>query len=170
MIRPRKLNEQGFTLVEVMLIIAIISTLVVTVISLYPKMTKRADNAKCVAKMVNAHQAFANYLAANKTWPQMPEVTQEGAEEDYWEFWLKAGEPFGLGADGLLCPTDERNRKSDGKERDKYEGTYGVTRFDEGWDVPYKWNQPWLTEGGDYHDGQNVIFPDGHVAKGPKGG
>jgi prepilin-type N-terminal cleavage/methylation domain-containing protein/prepilin-type processing-associated H-X9-DG protein len=166
--RTPTLNERAFTLLELMVVVAIVAVLCLLSASLYPKIVNRAENAKCVDRMKNLHVALANFVGTRQTWPQMPESMDGADEEQYWEWWAKTLKPYGAPEREWLCPTDDRLRKADfakeGRKRDLYEGTYAPTNFEEGADIPYKWQQPWLIEHTDFHaNGRNVIFPDGSV-------
>ncbi len=168
MSRPPRLNNRGFTLLEVMVVVAIISVLCVLSFSIYQKLIRRAENAKCVERMKNIHVALATYTGIHQSWPQLPASLDEADEEQHWKFWVETLEPQGVPEREWLCPTDDRQRKADyakeGKKRDRYEGTYVPTNFEEGADIPFKWRQPWLIERGDFHgNGMNVVFPDGSV-------
>ncbi len=180
MSRPLRLNERAFTLIEVMVVVAIIAVLSFLSVAGYSRYQRRAENAVCIGRMVNIHLALATYVGSNNTFPQLPKNLEESAatdEEQLWEWWSVTMTPYGVPERDWLCPTDDRQRKADvtreGKKRDKYEGTYMPTNFEEGSDIPYKWRQPWLVERGDFHgSGQNVIYPDGSVIpfKPPGGG
>jgi prepilin-type N-terminal cleavage/methylation domain-containing protein len=175
MYRPFKLNNRGFTLIEVMVIVAIICVLCFLSFSVYGKIIRRAENAKCVGRMKNIHVALANYVGTNLTWPQLPPSMEEADEEQHWKYWAETMEPYGVPEREWLCPTDDRQRKADyakeGKKRDKYEGSYVPTNFEQGADIPYKWRQPWLIERGDFHgNGMNAIFPDGSIFPFPNPG
>ena len=170
MSRPPRLNNRGITLIEVMVVVAIIAILCLLSFGAYSRYVKRAENAVCVGRMKNIQIALASYVGTYNTWPQLPKPLAEGDpdEEQVWEFWAKTMTPFGVPEREWLCPTDDKQRKADyakeGKKRDKYEGSYVPTNFEEGQDTPYKWMQPWLIERGDFHgSGMNAIFRDGSV-------
>ena len=152
-----------------MVVVAIIAVLCFLSVAGYSRYQKRAENAVCIQRMKNIHVALANFVGSNNTFPQVPVNLGESAdEEQLWEWWATTMTPYGVPEREWLCPSDDRQRRVDyareGKQRDKYEGTYIPTNFEEGADIPYKWRQPWLIERGDYHgSGQNVIYPDGSV-------
>jgi prepilin-type N-terminal cleavage/methylation domain-containing protein len=162
----QRLNKKAFTLIEVMVTVAIIAILCAFSVNAYAKFIKQAEGAKCVGRMKNIHTALAAYVGINHGWPQPPEKTLENADEgDVAKWWATTMKEYGVPYKDWLCPTDDRQRKGgDQKERDEYEWTYIPTHFDEGEDTPWKWHQPWLIERGDFHGkGMHVIFPDGVV-------
>lgn len=163
-----RLNISAFTLVEVMVTVAVIAILVFVSVGAYSKWVSHAENATCLKRMKDIGVALGNYVATNDQWPQQPDSHEDADEEKVWEWWVKKMEPYGIAQSTWLCPTDERERKRNAAEsgvpRDKYEVTYIPTDFDDGRDTAYKWLQPWLIERSEYHpNGQNVLMPDGSI-------
>ena len=156
-------RRQAFTLVEIMVTVAIISVLALISVGAYTKYLAYADNAACIMRMKDVGAGLANYTLSRGEWPQCPESLETVEEEKVWEWWINKLEPYGGAPVAWLCPADERMRKQafkrDGTPREKYEGTYIPTYFDTGADTPFKWTTPWLVERGAYHpNGQNILL------------
>lgn len=50
------------------------------------------------------------------------------------------------------------------EDEDMVYGSYIVTRFDKMAQTPFRWNQPWAMERGNFHrTGSHVLMPDGSV-------
>ena len=155
--------RKAFTLVEVMVTVAIIAVLALISVGSYTKYLAYADNAACITRMKDVGTGLANYTLSRGEWPQYPENLDNVDEEKVWEWWITKLEPYGVAPIAWLCPADERMRKQaskkEGTPREKYEGTYIPTYFDTGPDIPFRWNTPWLVERGAYHpNGQNILL------------
>lgn len=159
-----RVRRQAFTLIEVMVTVAIIAVLALISVGAYTKYLAYADNAACIIRMKDVGTGLANYTLSRGEWPQYPESLENAEEEKMWEWWITTLEPYGVAPIAWLCPADERMRKQaskkEGTPREKYEGTYIPTYFDTGHDTPFLWiNQPWLVERGAYHpNGQNILL------------
>lgn len=165
---PSRLNNRAFTLVEIMVTLAIVAVLAGVAMAGYSKWIRHAENAKCLTHMKGIGAALGTYTVDHEGWPQMPEDLGDKEEEEEWKWWIKTMEPYGITQATWLCPTEDKERRryarKSGEKRDDYEGTYIPTDFDDGRDTPYKWNQPWLIERGNWHGkGQNVLLPDGSI-------
>lgn len=159
---------RGLTLVELMVVISILAALVVLSLSGYKQWQSMAENGVCMTHIRSIGAALGTYTVDKGTWPQMPENLGRSEEDDFWEWWQKTMEPYGVAPSDWACPTDARNVRRDakqaGEEPPKYYGTYVPTDFEPGDDIPYRWNQPWLMERTDLHGfGQNVLLPDGKI-------
>ncbi len=163
--RLQILNARGYTLIELLVTIAIISVLVAVGAGSYAKFIRIAERGVCIERMKNLHVVLSNYLGSNHEWPQMPEELETADEDQHWAWWQKTLKEYGAnGQSDWLCPTDERARKKEGKERAEHESSYNLTDFDEGSDTPYRWKQPWVLERSDFHgQGQLCVMPDGSV-------
>jgi type IV pilus assembly protein PilA len=64
-----KRNENGFTLIELMIVVAIIGILAAVAIPSYQDYTKRAHVSEGLALASHARSTVAEYIAAVGTWP-----------------------------------------------------------------------------------------------------
>lgn len=88
------------------------------------------------------------------------------SEDGYFRFWVTALEPYGASRDTWLCPSDKLILQMSPAElkRGEFFGSYVPTPFESGPGTPFRWNQPWLIERGDYHGkGAHILMPDGSV-------
>lgn len=158
----------AFTLVEIMLTVAIVAILAIMSMGAYAKYIARTDNLVCIGRMKDVGTGLGAYLISKQEWPQFPETLDNAEESRVWEWWITTLQPYGVAQSAWLCPSDERERKQSVKEksleRDKYESTYVPTHFDSNPDTPFRWRQPWLLERSAYHpNGQNILMPDGSI-------
>ena len=163
--RPKRLK--GYTLLELMVIIALVIILVSVAVPIGATYVNRAKKAKCLSKMRTIHSGIMSYIQENGNWPQMDPEKWNHSEEEFFEFWVTSTEPHGLNRETWICPSDralERKLKDDFKE-DEFLGSYIPTRFDEHPATPFRWNQPWLMERAGFHgNGPHVLMPDGSVS------
>lgn len=110
------------------------------------------------------HTALAGYVTDKGSWPQMEEDRFDFTEEEFFKFWVLATEPYGMSQDTWLCPMDRNINLVLGKMGFEYYGSYNVTRFDKNPSTPFRWNQPWAMERGNFHGrGVHILMPDGSV-------
>jgi len=64
-----KRSENGFTLIELMIVVAIIGILAAVAIPSYQDYTKRAHVSEGLALASHARSTVAEYIAATGTWP-----------------------------------------------------------------------------------------------------
>lgn len=94
----------------------------------------------------------------------MPEDEFDFSEEDFFRFWVEATAPYGMNQDTWLCPMDRKLAVLAGKMESRFYGSYNITRFDKTASTPYRWNQPWAMERGNFHGkGAHILMPDGSV-------
>jgi len=153
----------AFTATEVVVSVAIIAILAGLAVPSLANFKKRAEKAKCITNMKAVHSGLGGYLLDKNQWPQIPPESFEWEESDYFGWWVKAIEPYGVGPESWLCPSDKvvKERPAHVSE---YASSYVPTPFNNHQFTPYRWNQPWLTERGDFHGkGAHVMMPDGSI-------
>lgn len=159
-------RSKGLTLLELILTIVIVLVLAGMVAPISSRFKKRTEKVKCISQMRTLHSSFVAYVAEKGKWPQLPTEEKEWNEDKFYRFWVTSLEPYGSSADTWLCPSDKlmlQMKKSD-LEKKRYFGTYVPTPFDSGPGTPFRWNQPWLIERGDFHgNGGHMLMPDGSV-------
>ena len=156
-------RQSGFTFTELVVAVAVVLVLVVVAIPSYQTIKRRAEKARCIGNMKTIHTGFDAYLLDKNQWPQMPEEALNWDESDYFGWWVTAIEPYGVGQESWLCPSD-KVVKQEPEHVKEYASSYAPTRFNPHRYTPYKWNQPWLVERGDFHGkGGHVMMPDGSI-------
>ena len=162
----RSSTAGGYTLLELIVVVAMIITLLGVVIPLSSTYMERAKKAKCLSHMRTLHSGLMSYYQEVGHWPQMEEDRWNHSEDEFFDFWVSITEDHGLNRDTWICPSDralERKLKED-KGEDDFIGSYIPTRFDEHPATPFRWNQPWVIERGGFHGkGPHVLMPDGSI-------
>lgn len=177
-------RRRGFTLLELMLTIALVAALVLMAWRGYGIYVQRADAATCVVKMRTFHAALANYVSSNQTWPDETVLERDGrkpTENQLWDWWYTTMKPYGVDEEAWYCPGDLRKRARNQKDAKPGEDdadefgfkptlkdqSYIPAKFSYGPVKPYEYNQPWLTERQDFHggEGMNKVGFDGKVTK-----
>jgi prepilin-type N-terminal cleavage/methylation domain-containing protein len=160
---PRR--QRGFTLLELMTVMLIISILTVLLVPVISDVQKRLERTRCMANMRNLHVAASLYLNDRRTWPRVITPGASGTPENARK-WIAILEPYEIRQINWICPTIQS--KFGAPDLTKPENAridYRATPFDAHPMTPYKWpTQPWFIENGNVHGhGALVIFPDGHV-------
>ena len=163
------LPPRGFSLVELLLTIALVAVLVVMTFTGYGIYAKKGENKQCFEKLRNHGVAFGNYLGDKHTWPQEPEGEngKPVPAKQLWEWWFKEMEPYGITEDYWFCPAELREMKKlekEGKlEEDEISPSYIPAKIPYGTSAPFDYvNQPWMWERQDFHgDGINKLMPGG---------
>jgi prepilin-type N-terminal cleavage/methylation domain-containing protein/prepilin-type processing-associated H-X9-DG protein len=116
-------TRRGFTLVELIIVIAIIGMLVALTIPQWGRLQTRAQSVACVNNLRQVGIGVLSYVAENNnTFPMIEpnpndpvydqeEVTEEGKEIQVKPM-LEALEPYGVTVGVLKCPTDIRRNPS----------------------------------------------------------
>jgi type II secretory pathway pseudopilin PulG len=157
-------NRGGFTLVELILVAAIVIVLCSVLFAVTGALRRKAEKASCAANMKSIFAALATYTTDNRHWPQVPESVLAD-EEKLSEWWIAALDEYDISEKTWMCPTYRRLSSARAKTG-KSKICYIPTHFDAvSAMTPYKWgNQPWLIEIGDHHgNGVLILRPDGSV-------
>ena len=150
-------------MVELMVAIAIVAVLVGISIPSYEAIKRRAEKARCIGNLKVLHTGFDSFILDNNHWPQMPADAITMDQTDYFEWWIRILEPYGVGQESWLCSGD-RVLEMLPDSQDEYISSYVPTTFNSHRFTPYRWNQPWVVERGDYHGrGAHVLMPDGSI-------
>ena len=153
----------GFTLLQLMLSIAIIAVLAAILFSVSGAIQRRAEKAKCISNMKNIGAALGSYTTINGYWPQMPEGLASDKRK-FWKFWMNVLAPD-IEAEMWICPSVLAASLDEDSGEPEF-GSYVPTDFDaRSASHPWRYGkQPWLVETGNHHgDGQHVLYPDGSV-------
>lgn len=179
---PSLRRRPGFTLLELMLVIALVAVLALLTWKGYGRYLPKAEAAVCTKKMVNFGVALQNYVSDKQTWPQEDVLNDPSGnppdEDVLWDWWYKQMKEYGIGHDDWYCPTDlramEKEKQADkasGEEEDESNSelknpSYIPSKFDYGFYKPFDSTyQPWLVERTGHADGMNKLMPDGTVQK-----
>ncbi len=157
----------GFTLVELLASMAILSILVTLTITGWPRILALAAGAKCVGNMRSLHVSLDSYISDVGHWPQVPEAIDIASSDDdsaYEDWWLNELKNYGGTQDVWQCPVI-RSQISSKNPNGRPKIHYTPTSFDEKPSTPYKWStQPWLVEIGNIHGrGAHICFTDGSI-------
>jgi type II secretory pathway pseudopilin PulG len=171
----RQVGQRGLTILELLFVVSLVLFFGALLVPISSRFMKRAEKAKCLSHMRTLHTCFVAHVTDKGGWPQLPlddEVDGEDGSDDVWtengfyRFWVTALEPYGSSRETWLCPSDKlflQMSKSD-LEKEEYFGTYVPTPFESGPATPFRWNQPWLIERGDFHGkGSHILMPDGSI-------
>lgn len=160
----KAVNASGFTVVELLVTLAVVGLLAVVLVPSFETFRERARKAKCMSHMRTIHAGLLAYTTDKGQWPQMEKDKYDFTEEQFFEFWVESTKPYGLNEDTWVCPSDRALERMVNEDRIKYFGSYVVTRFDERAQTPFRWNHPWAMERGDFHgQGAHILMPDGSI-------
>lgn len=160
---PQGIAEAGFSLLEITVVVVVISLLIGISIPSYNAFKRQAEKARCIGNLKTLHTGFDSFLLEKHVWPQVPAETFDQDESKYFTFWITVLEPYGVGTESWICSGD-RVLKMFPERKDEYVSSYVPTPFNSHQHTPYRWNQPWVTERGDYHGkGAHVLMPDGSI-------
>ncbi|MDF1751710.1 MAG: hypothetical protein P1U89_02925 [Verrucomicrobiales bacterium] len=171
MLKQSTSRQDGFTVLEIVVVATIVLVLVGVSIPAFEKWQEKAKKVTCISKMKAIHGAFAAAITDQGEWPQIP-TNEEGElpdwdQKDYFQFWIQEMEKYGLSHNSWVCPSDEdaiRQMRTEGTEN--FVGSYIPSWFSGGSNTPFKWNQPWVVERAGFHGGgHHVVMPDGSVTE-----
>src|SRR3546814_10090944 len=78
-----KNNQQGFTLIELMIVVAIIAILAAIALPAYSDYVKKAKVSEVILAASSARTAVAEYAASNNALPTTAQFTPEDQASDY---------------------------------------------------------------------------------------
>jgi prepilin-type N-terminal cleavage/methylation domain-containing protein len=163
------LSRAGFTLVEILMVVIIISLLMTVSVPMYSFLRHKAGDAGCISHLRILGIGLNGYLLDHENiWPQVPESLLLNEEEEM-KWWVLTLKTYGIEQKYLYCPSDEGAFEKQEEGPDRFVGSYVITTFDEFPGTAFRWNHPWAIERGSFHDpkvGPNMFMPDGSVVKG----
>lgn len=163
---PSKPRLAGMTLIEVMVVIAIVLVLAGLLLPNYQQFLGKADQVICTGKLRNLYLNFSTQLKEGNSWPQLPSsVTVGSIQEQQW--WVDyASNSMGLTLRDWQCPSFIRlsTRSTNSEKSDII--SYLPTLFDSSPTTPLNnMRMPWFTESGNFHHVGNLsIRADGSVS------
>ncbi len=161
-LRVHSYQRKGFTLMELMTVMIIISILALMVFSSVAGIRGKAERARCVGNLQSLYTASASYLLDHESWPQVPTIDVEAPE--FSQAWIDALTPYQISLPNWTCeaaqkligvPADPNNPHID----------YIPASFDPRPASPWRFpTQPWFIERADAHgDGNLLIFTNGQL-------
>jgi prepilin-type N-terminal cleavage/methylation domain-containing protein len=159
--------RRAFTLLELLIVLAIIGILATLLLPVYGHMRERAQKVQCMANLRSLYVATEVYLQRNGSWPQIF-IRNYGTREEFANAWIAALAPFGIQRRTWICPTiQELLHNPDYTRPANARIDYISTAFDDKPTTPHQWpRQPWFVEAGDVHgNGNLLIFTDGSIAE-----
>lgn len=161
-------HRSGFSLIELLLVIAVIAVLASIISISYPRVKERAEAATCMSQMKILGVALGTYLSDHNRWPQLPQAYY--ADDNLAaRFWFDSLENYGMPLEKWTCPSLKRNAGPAFAELPIGDQvSYHPTPFDNHPGTPTRNAQmPWAIEAsGDHPTGQNILFLDGRVTPG----
>ena len=167
MTADRNRHRDAFTVLELLITVGVIVIVSTMIFPISQRLKQRSQQVKCMSHMRTIHSSFTGYISDKGEWPQLPPEEEDWDENKFFRFWVTALEPYGANKDLWLCPSDniyQQMWKERKKIKDQYFGSYVPTPFDDNPGTPFRWNQPWLIERGDFHGkGGHMLMPDGSI-------
>lgn len=160
--------KRGFSLLELLIALAVIAILATLTIPLISGLRSRAQRAQCMANLKTLYVGANLYVQQNNQWPQILVIAnKDKTSEEIAALWIAALEPFNVPRQSWICPThQEALGNPDYTKPENTRIDYGTTTFDDKPTTPHEWpGQPWFVEEGDVHgNGQLIIFADGSIS------
>jgi prepilin-type N-terminal cleavage/methylation domain-containing protein len=163
----QRLPASGFTLLELLLVIAIIAVLASLVVPALGYFKRRAQDAQCMANLRTLHAALSAYMTDHaQVWPQDPDLGKAPNGSPQAKWWYETLKPYGPTRRTWLCPSHSTEWANELDEQN-YDFSYIPTNFNPDPNAAYQYQQPWVIEFGGYHDGNqaNQVMPDGSIRK-----
>ncbi|MEM1223787.1 MAG: type II secretion system protein [Verrucomicrobiota bacterium] len=154
---------KGFTLVEMLVSMAVMAVMAAIVTMSYTNVIGRAERVACTGNLRVLHSAFSTYVQDNGSWPQQPEEIKDDVQ--FYGWIVGEVKDFGGERAAWMCPSEERERMLD-ISSENFVGSYVPTLFAPGQNTPWLWDtQPWLIERASNHKGGGglLIMPDSSV-------
>ena len=165
---PQPSCPRGFTLLELVIIIAIVGILAVLAVPITLNFRQRAQRVQCTANLRNLGVGANLYLQQNNDiWPQIHPPAAGDASENYANAWIAALEPFSVSRKTWICPTNQSELDNpDYLTPENARIDYFATPFDDKPGTSHQWpRQPWFIETGSVHgNGNLILFTDGSIA------
>lgn len=163
---PIKDNRgEGFTLLELLVVVAIISVLMALLIPNFSSLRAKAEGVVCMGKLRTLWISFSAPVSDGSGWPQLPDSIQIGstAEQQWWLDY--SSNNLGLHASDWICPTISRIEHSNTNTQVATLISYYPTLFDAKPLTPKNWpRMPWFTEVlGVHGEGILSVRADGSV-------
>ena len=159
-------KQSGFTLLELMTVLVIISILIVVVAPVFPYLKARAQKVGCLANLRSLHVAVNTYVQDNRQWPQ---IASQGFEDSAAaKAWINALSPYGLTQINWVCPAVQETLHSPNlTDPENLRVDYMGMPFGPQPRAPFQSDKiPWFSETASIHgNGQELIFADGHIAE-----
>jgi len=157
-----RLRNPGFTLLEILTVLVVISILATMVFASYVSLREKARRAACVNNLLNLHVSMDSYLTDHDgLWPQIPSGNL--GDPNYAIAWVNVLRPYKLAEINWICPSVQAAL---GVNYVKYPRLdYLPTPFGTQTREAYQHGtQPWFVERADIHgDGNLLIFANGNV-------
>ena len=151
----------GFTLIELVIVIAMLGMLTALVFPALTPMRDRAERVVCIGNLRSLYVSLNTYLIDNKHWPQVPDDIDQ---TQLPKFWVQALSNYGATEKVWTCPSLKRRYTEKPENFLEYpEIHYMPGEFDANPLTPHKWPaMPWAMEIGSMHgDGNMIIRADG---------
>jgi prepilin-type N-terminal cleavage/methylation domain-containing protein len=102
-------TDGGFSLLQLLIAIAIIAILAVLVAGAVGGLRRRAHRIQCMANLKSLHAAVELYRQQKEQWPQvLVDRSADDAAEQYSMQWIAALEPFGASRKTWICPETQQ--------------------------------------------------------------
>ena len=161
-------NARGFTLLELLIAIAIVAILGGLLLAVFSRLRQRAERVQCVGNLKNLYIGTELYIQQNGNWPQIETLANKDKNsEEKAVLWINALEPFSVPQKTWICPSIQNFLGNpDYTQPENARIDYGMTAFDDKPTSPHQWpRQPWFMERGDVHgNGNLIIFADGSIS------
>jgi prepilin-type N-terminal cleavage/methylation domain-containing protein len=154
----------GFSLMELMTVIVIISILACLSVQAYTFLLTRAQRVSCTNNLKNLYTASTSYVQDYQSWPQISAANIQ--DPSYAQAWVNALSPYKIQAVNWICPSVQRMLGNpDFIQPQDARVDYIATPFDSNPTSPSRYpTQPWFAETASIHgDGNLMIFANGQV-------
>ena len=153
-------KDRGFTILEIATVIVIILIIATLLIPAYSQVRARMDKASCMNNLRQLYVAGGAYLQDHGQWPQVDPALFGKPNNAYYEPWITAFLPYGVGRINWICPTTERNLGGPNyMQQANYRADYMAMPFDTKRITPNLWpTSPWFVEKGNVHGNGNLYI------------